>query len=113
MAHSELRKNEYCITNVEIGKEWTWGFFDGKEETPGCRLGKVAYNQKGQVITGYRPVFKQRWYAGVVNGKLIRIYTELYEIHPDDLSELTSEEIEEVNRELMEERRVNEDDRNC
>lgn len=101
MEHPEIKKNEFLLSNVKRGEEWKFGFISGEDIVDG-RLGEIAYNQMGDVLPDYRPVFAQRWWPAIVKGKLIRIYTELNQIHPHDLNLLSKKEVIALNKELAE-----------
>lgn len=55
--HPEIRIDEFLLSNVKIGEEWKFGFFDGWQTTKNGKLGKIAYDSMGYEVTGHIPVF--------------------------------------------------------
>lgn len=55
--HPEIKDDEFLLSNVKIGEEWMFGFFDGRQTTNNGRLGKIAYDSMGYEVPMHIPVF--------------------------------------------------------
>ena len=57
--HPEIKDDEFMLSNIAIGEEWLFGFFNKKTPADG-RLGKIAYDTTGYISSGHIPVFKKK-----------------------------------------------------
>jgi len=57
--HPEIKDDEFMLSNVKVGEEWLFGFFD-RQPTKNGRLGKIAYDNMGYEVPGHVPIFVKR-----------------------------------------------------